>query len=238
MWQPKWVSSFDMVQVLGDGVEMQGDRAVYKPPAGPPKPQRSRYDLRGRWVLKVVPQAWTGARASLMVAELDLAANGTWQSVAGLGEHTVLRGRWGVYADGPDRSLLQKGPPADKIWVLVTRFGLGRSASHSAGVFSEGPFLNQDDDKMYIGAIREVTMRSEDAALLDGAAAAAANATNIVAFEKTLEANGAVMLGLGLEPVSVGNFAMTRIYKPPDHPDDPDQDPDARGYWPSLMGRV
>ena len=31
---------------------------------------------------------------------------------------------------------------------------------------------------------------------------------------------------------------MTRIYKPPDHPDDPDQDPDARGYWPSLMGRV
>mmetsp|Transcript_15571 Transcript_15571/g.59172 ORF Transcript_15571/g.59172 Transcript_15571/m.59172 type:complete len:423 (-) Transcript_15571:368-1636(-) len=227
MWSPEDAGSFDLVQVLGNGVEMEGVKAKYRPPPGPPPTKYSKKDLSGRWVLKVIPMAWTGARSSLMLAELKLHTNGTWESTAGLGSDTTLRGRWGIFADAPER-IWREDEAHDKIWVLVTRFGLGRNASYSCGVFSEGPFLNQDDDKMYIGSVREVTRLAE----VD---VQGSSESKTDAYTETLEAKGVVMLGLGLEPVSVGRFAMTRL----EASDDEDEAGDGQsGYWPSLIGRV
>mmetsp|Transcript_14024 Transcript_14024/g.41823 ORF Transcript_14024/g.41823 Transcript_14024/m.41823 type:complete len:388 (-) Transcript_14024:98-1261(-) len=232
MWEPEGVGTFELKQVLGRGVEMEGVRAKEQTPPGPPPPKYSKNELAGHWMLKVIPMAWTGARASLMLAELQLHRNGTWESTAGLGDNTVLRGRWGVYADAPAR-LWREDEAKDKIWVLVTRFGLGREKSYSCGVFSEGPFLNQDDDKMYIGAVREVT-RATEVELGGDVGGGGGNLTEV--FTHTLEAQGVVMLGLGLEPVSVGKFAMTQLAVAPDEGDEGAGG--ENGYWPSLIGRV
>lgn len=59
---------------------------------------------------------------------------------------------------------------------------------------SEGKSLTQDDEKSYWGKIKEVPQPG------DGAGE-----------NKKVSIKGAVMLGWGLEPVSVGRFKMTEI---------------------------
>ena len=60
---------------------------------------------------------------------------------------------------------------------------------------SEGKSLTQDDEKSYWGKIKEVPQPDGDGA----------------GENKKVSIKGAVMLGWGLEPVSVGRFKMTEI---------------------------
>jgi hypothetical protein len=52
--------------------------------------------------------------------ELEFFSNHTFATVAGLGEGTVLRGKWDVI-----------GSKRDQLWMQVWRFGFGRSVSGS-----------------------------------------------------------------------------------------------------------
>lgn len=63
-------------------------------------------------------------------------------------------------------------------------------------IYSEGKSLTQDDEKSYWGKIKEVPRSSDDAETGDS---------------KKVSIKGAVMVGWGLEPCSVGRFKMTEI---------------------------
>lgn len=67
--------------------------------------------------------------------------------------------------------------------------------------YSEGKSLTQDDEKSYWGKIKEVP-KSADADKQGGAD---------TGDSKKVSIKGAVMVGWGLEPCSVGRFKMTEI---------------------------
>ena len=57
---------------------------------------------------------------SIRVMEVEFFSNHTFATVAGLGEGTVLRGKWDII-----------GNKRDQLWMQVWRFGFGRSVSGS-----------------------------------------------------------------------------------------------------------
>jgi len=128
---------------------------------------------------------------NMQVMAVELFANNTFSTLAGLGSSTVLRGRWSIIGD-----------KRDQLWMMVSRFGFGRSVSGST--FSEGTSLTQNDEKSYWGLIEEVATDSgaEDN-IVEGDEPGAQN--------KKIQIEGAVMLGWGLEPCSIGRYKMIEM---------------------------
>ena len=81
--------------------------------------------------------------AQIRVMAVQLFSNNTFSTTAGLGDSTVLRGKWWII-----------GEERDQLWMQVMRFGFGRSVSGST--FSEGRMLSHDDAKSYWGRISHV----------------------------------------------------------------------------------
>jgi hypothetical protein len=106
---------------------------------------------------------------NMQVMAVELFANNTFSTLYGLGNSTILRGKWSII-----------GEKRDQLWMMVHRFGWGRSVSGST--FSEGNSLTQDDEKSYWGVIKEVPKS-------DGADAGESKKVSI---------KGAVMVGWGL----------------------------------------
>ncbi|KAL7431457.1 hypothetical protein ACHAXH_007134 [Discostella pseudostelligera] len=125
---------------------------------------------------------------NMQVVAVELFANNTFSTLHGLGSSTVLRGKWSIIGD-----------KRDQLWMMVYRFGFGRSVSGST--FSEGTSLTQNDEKGYWGVISEVE---------DGGKGSRDGVSSIPANKK-IEIHGAVMVGWGLEPCSVGRFKMIEI---------------------------
>eukprot|EP00578_Thalassiosira_sp_NH16_P013150 CAMPEP_0181123688 /NCGR_PEP_ID=MMETSP1071-20121207/26047_1 /TAXON_ID=35127 /ORGANISM="Thalassiosira sp., Strain NH16" /LENGTH=394 /DNA_ID=CAMNT_0023208875 /DNA_START=44 /DNA_END=1226 /DNA_ORIENTATION=- len=125
---------------------------------------------------------------NMQVVAVELFANNTFSTLYGLGSSTVLRGRWSII-----------GEKRDQLWMMVYRFGFGRSVSGST--FSEGTSLTQNDEKGYWGTITALEDGSKES--IEGDPAQWAN--------KKIEIKGAVMVGWGLEPCSVGRFKMIEI---------------------------
>jgi hypothetical protein len=121
--------------------------------------------------------------------------------MTGLGD-TILRGKWSII-----------GEERDQLWMTVYRFGFGRSVSGST--FSEGKYLSNQDEVSYWGTIYEVDAAVEEDSIED----------NPLEWKGTrIEVNGAVMVGIGLEPTSVAKFTM--IEKTEEDVFDEDQDSD------------
>lgn len=51
---------------------------------------------------------------------VELFANNTFSTIYGLGDSTTLRGKWSIV-----------GEKRDQLWMMVYRFGFGRSVSGS-----------------------------------------------------------------------------------------------------------
>ena len=136
--------------------------------------------------------------------EVELFANNTFSSITGLGD-TILRGKWSIIGD-----------ERDQLWMSVWRFGFGRSVSGST--FSEGLHLNNQDDVSYWGKIYEVDAAVEENCIEE----------DPMEWKGTrIEINGAVMLGIGLEPCSVARFTMIeKTEQDDDDGDDDDSDQD------------
>lgn len=117
--------------------------------------------------------------------EVELFANNTFSTITGLGD-TILRGKWSII-----------GKERDHLWMSVFRFGFGRNVSGST--FSEGSHLTHQDEVSYWGEINEVDTAKEEDCIMDDPCKW--KGTKIVI-------NGAVMLGVGLEPCSVARFTM------------------------------
>jgi len=79
------------------------------------------------------------------VLQVQFHANNTFSTLRGLGQDSILRGKFDVI-----------GQDFDQLWMQVWRFGFGRSVSGS--VYSEGRMLTHDDAKTYWGTIS----RNED----------------------------------------------------------------------------
>eukprot|EP00573_Skeletonema_grethae_P009886 CAMPEP_0201701128 /NCGR_PEP_ID=MMETSP0578-20130828/31357_1 /ASSEMBLY_ACC=CAM_ASM_000663 /TAXON_ID=267565 /ORGANISM="Skeletonema grethea, Strain CCMP 1804" /LENGTH=538 /DNA_ID=CAMNT_0048188357 /DNA_START=130 /DNA_END=1746 /DNA_ORIENTATION=+ len=126
---------------------------------------------------------------NMQVVAVELFQNNTFSTLYGLGNSTVLRGKWSIIGD-----------KRDQLWMMVHRFGWGRSVSGST--FSEGKSLTQDDEKSYWGKIKEVPKSADDSDKQGGAD---------TGDSKKVSIKGAVMVGWGLEPCSVGRFKMTEI---------------------------
>jgi len=144
--------------------------------------------------------------------EVELFANNTFSTITGLGD-TVLRGKWSIV--GEDR---------DHLWMSVWRFGFGRSVSGST--FSEGTHLSEKDDVSYWGEIYEVD------------AAAAEDSIEDIPCDwrgTKIEINGAVMMGVGLEPCSVAQFTMIeKTEENGPYDDDEEDDDDDDDDFPTL----
>lgn len=54
------------------------------------------------------------------VMAVELFANNTFSTLGGLGSSTILRGKWSII-----------GEKRDQLWMMVYRFGFGRSVSGS-----------------------------------------------------------------------------------------------------------
>jgi len=125
---------------------------------------------------------------NMQVMAVELFANNTFSTIYGLGDSTTLRGKWSII-----------GEKRDQLWMMVYRFGFGRSVSGST--YSEGIGLTQNDEKGYWGKITEVESPNHDNIERDH--------THLGG--KKIEINGAIMVGWGLEPCSVGRFKMIEI---------------------------
>ena len=135
--------------------------------------------------------------------EVALFANNTFSSITGLGD-TVLRGKWSIV-----------GERRDQLWMNVWRFGFGRNVSGST--YSEGPYLSHLDDVSYWGEIYELDGAVEEDNIEDDPAE----------WKGTrIEINGAVMIGVGLEPCSIARFTMIEKTEDDFDYDDDDDDDD------------
>lgn len=148
--------------------------------------------------------------SGIRVMELQLFANNTFSTIAGLGSSTVLRGKWAIVGDS-----------RNYLWLQVWRFGFGRSVSGStfryvldyrcfiANLFhdcpslffvhSEGRDLTKDDEKAYWGKIEEVEISNNDESKQD---------TESLEKRTRIEIKGTIFFGWGLEPEPVGRFTM------------------------------
>lgn len=190
-----------------------------------PIPERKpKGDLR--WSIKLNkfvrdPLPWKGKQikkeeekktASIRVMEVQLFENNTFTSTAGLGESTVLRGKWGVHGDQRDR-----------LWMQVWRFGFGRSVSGST--YSEGSMLSHNDDKTYWGQISymdedmEKKDKKEDEKLKLQSDAGEGEG------KRRLQVEGSATIGY-LEPQPVARFIMREELDEEEDLEDDDDDKD------------
>jgi len=184
-------------------------------------------------------EAKNRASVPIRVMEVLFHSNNTFSTTGGLGDSTILRGKFDVI-----------GQSKDQLWMQVWRFGFGRSVSGS--VYSEGKSLTQDDAKTYWGTIkpeekaekkhkegkhdgdddetgREATALTSDRPKEENNGRDDGSADE----EGRLEVKGSVLVGWGLEPLPVARFIMretTRQYDDEaaldDNDDDEDEDED------------
>lgn len=138
----------------------------------------------------------------MQVMAVELFANNTFSTLYGLGNATVLRGKWSII-----------GEKRDQLWMMVLRFGWGRSVSGST--FSEGKGLTQEDEKGYWGEIKEVPTSGD----------------NDDEVGKKVMIKGRVIMSFGMMPwysisQSVGRFKMTEIEDTLEDEVDGDEDED------------
>jgi hypothetical protein len=150
--------------------------------------------------------------SQIRVMEVQLFANNTFSTTAGLGDSTVLRGKWWII-----------GEERDQLWMQVWRFGFGRSVSGST--FSEGRMLSHDDAKSYWGRINHVDDDDDenddsDRQQRDAPTAAESNAP------RRLQVKGSVIVGWGLEPQPVGRFIMREELEEEEYDEDEDDEDD------------
>jgi hypothetical protein len=144
--------------------------------------------------------------------EVELFQNNTFATIKGLGDHTILRGKWSIM-----------GEERDQLWMSVWRFGFGRSVSGST--YSEGSHLTHQDDVSYWGQIYEVDVAEQLDSIDD----------DPKDWKGTkLEVNGAVMLGVGLEPTSISRFTMIEKTEDDDEEDEEEEDDDYMDNLPIL----
>ena len=143
--------------------------------------------------------------------EVELFENNTFSTITGLGD-TILRGKWSIM-----------GEERDQLWMSVFRFGFGRNVSGST--FSEGLHLTHQDDVSYWGEIYEEDTAKEEDCIMD-------DPCNWKGTK--FEINGAVMLGVGLEPCSIARFTM--IEKTEEDTDDEEDDEDTLDDLPLAIG--
>ncbi|KAI2506550.1 hypothetical protein MHU86_7865 [Fragilaria crotonensis] len=159
--------------------------------------------------------------SQIRVMEVQLFPNNTFSTTAGLGDSTVLRGKWWII-----------GEERDQLWMQVWRFGFGRSVSGST--FSEGRMLSHDDAKSYWGRINHVEddevdgfdddddddNDDSDRQQRDTPTATESNAP------RRLQVKGSVIVGWGLEPQPVGRFIMREELEEEDYDEDDDDEDD------------
>ena len=142
--------------------------------------------------------------------EVKLFSNNTFSSTAGLGDSTVLRGKWWII-----------GEERDQLWMQIWRFGFGRAVSGST--YSEGRMLSHDDAKSYWGRISHV-----DEDISDENEINEANQQGLPKVEfdgpRRLQVKGSVIVGWGLEPQPVGRFIMREELEEEEYDDEDDED--------------
>ncbi|KAL3779846.1 hypothetical protein HJC23_005772 [Cyclotella cryptica] len=223
IFNPRSMGNFELKQILGDynarvtGANPNGDdddmvelfrkddlvgKRFYL--STYPLPKRKKTNRRGQ---EVKDEDESQPQKNMQVVAVELFANNTFSTVYGLGSSTVLRGKWSII-----------GEKRDQIWIQVYRFGFGRSVSY--GTFSEGMSLTQDDEKAYWGKITQV-----DTASIENTGDDCAR--NVL---KKIEIDGAVMVGWGLEPCSVGRFKMIEIEEEISVEEEPDETEEDEDY--------
>jgi hypothetical protein len=160
----------------------------------------------------------------IRVMELLFHTNNTFSTVAGLGEETILRGKWDII-----------GNTRNQLWMQVWRFGFGRSVSGS--VYSEGKGLSDDDDKTYWGEISYIEKEDEQSTNDRGVSDAneetsMENASPLADTKddeaKRLQVKGSVMYGWGLEPQPVARFIMKESLEKEVDDDEEEEEEDTR----------
>lgn len=149
---------------------------------------------------------------NMQVVAVELFANNTFSTLGGLGSSTVLRGKWSIIGD-----------KRNKLWMMVYRFGFGRSVSGST--FSEGLSLTQNDEKCKQPACSmycRVISRTKTFQGYWGTISEVESAND----EKKIEVEGAVMVGWGLEPTTLGRYKMIEIEDEMLEEDDEEDDDD------------
>jgi hypothetical protein len=127
---------------------------------------------------------------NMQVIAVELFVNNTFSTVFGLGSSTILRGKWNIIGD-----------KRDQLWMMVSRFGFGRSVSGST--FSEGSSLTQNDEKAFWGKIIEVKDGVGNKGSHEG------DSSHLGSIK--IEVEGSVIVGFGLEPEPIGRFKMIEI---------------------------
>lgn len=156
---------------------------------------------------------------NIRVMEVMFFANNTFATVGGLGEATVLRGKYHII--GHDR---------DQLWMQVWRFGFGRSVSGS--VYSEGKGLTKEDEKCYWGKISYMNDQPHGATSSKENKSFDPKESNNIATPHNenatprLSVEGSVIFGYGLEPLPVARFVMTETTATGEDDDDDDVDDD------------
>ena len=133
----------------------------------------------------------------IRVMEVQLFANQTFCTTAGLGSAAILRGKWDITGD-----------TRDTFWMQVWRFGFGRSVSGST--FSEGKSLTQEDAKTYWGKISFIGDDDSDESGEVASSKIVRESTKADRSDSSsrLQVTGSVILGSGLEPQPVARFIM------------------------------
>lgn len=162
----------------------------------------------------------------IRVLQVVFHVNGTFSTVAGLGDSAILRGKFDVM-----------GSNRDQLWMQVIRFGFGRSVSGS--VYSEGRMLSHEDAKAYWGTITTITTNntkdsnhSNSVTGSDASHSVKQQSASNDDDNKTsrLEVTGSVLDGWGLEPMPVACFIMRETSSElhiVDEDDDEEEDDDA-----------
>lgn len=137
--------------------------------------------------------------SNIRVMEVELFANNTFATIAGLGSDVILRGKWHIV-----------GENRDQLWMQVWLFGFGRSAP--GGCYSEGSFTHNDRNS-YWGMISEVNTTAKDFENRSESESffvkdVAWNVTESTVPDKRIQIEGAVMFGVGLEPTKIADFTM------------------------------
>lgn len=136
---------------------------------------------------------------NIRVMKVTIHPNNTFSTVAGLGDDTILRGRFSVI-----------GEQRDQLWMQVIRFGFGRSVSGS--IYSEGVGLSHEDAKSYWGKIsyeEEETEVDSRYRTVKSLSSSSSNDDSDGLAKKRLQVHGTVIYGYSLEPQPIARFLMT-----------------------------
>jgi hypothetical protein len=135
---------------------------------------------------------------TIRVMKVMIHADNTFSTLAGLGDTTILRGRFSVIGD-----------QRDQVWMQSLRFGFGRSVSGST--YSEGNALGEET-KSYWG---KISYEDEDDDNTNSGGSGSPEATTSDNTDddqeekpRRLYVKGSVIVGWGLEPQPIARFIM------------------------------